>query len=72
MDRETGRVVAPGQIVHRVLLDVLLVDPLELLDGHHLALVADRVDRVLVSVRRLEQPALEIMNFSEIINQQRA
>ena len=64
MDRETSRVVAAGQVVHGGLLDALLVDPLELLDRHHLALVADRVDGVLVSVRRLEQPALEIINFS--------
>ena len=63
MDRETGRVVAPSQIVHGVLLDVLLVDPLELLDGHHLALVADCVDRVLIRVWGLEQAALQIMKL---------
>ena len=64
MDREAGRVVAPGQIVDGVLLDVLLVDPLELLDGHHLALVTDGVDGVLISVRGLEQAALQIMKLN--------
>ena len=64
VDRQTSRVIAPGQVVHGGLLDALLVDPLELLDRHHLALVADRVHGVLVSVRRLEQPALEIKDFS--------
>ena len=63
MDRETSRVVAAGQIVDGVLLDVLLVDPLELLDGHHLALVADGVHGVLIRVWRLEQAALQIMEL---------
>ena len=73
MNRETGRVVAAGQIVDGVLLDVLLVDPLELLDWHHLALVADGMDRVLICVWRLEQAALQIMELiselSEIYKQ---
>ena len=43
VDRETGGVIAAGQVVHGVLLDALLVQPLILLDRHHLALVADCV-----------------------------
>ena len=68
VDREAGGVIAAGQVVHGVLLDALLVEPLELLDRHHLALVADRVHGVLVRVRRLEQPALEIKKMFKLFN----
>ena len=61
---EARWVVGPGQVVARVgLLLLSPAHPAELLDGQHLALVGDRVHRVLVRVRGLEQAALEDVIF---------
>ena len=64
MDGESRGVVGSGQVVessHPGRLRLGLRGQLArvLLDREHLALVADRVHRVLVRVRRLEQPSLQ-------------
>ena len=57
---QSGGVVRSGQVVQRRLpLGLLRHHPGVLLDGQHVALVADGVHRVLVRVRRLEEPALQ-------------
>ena len=60
MHCESSRVVRASEVVKSpcLLLGVGL-EPGVLLDGQDLALVADCVHRVLVRVRRLEEPALQ-------------
>ena len=63
VDGEACRVVGAGEVVERPHPSCLRLglggeEAGVLLDRQHLALVADRVHRVLVRVRRLEQPAL--------------
>ena len=65
MDGESRRVVGSGQVVecsHPGCLRLGLggEEARVFLDREHLALVTDRVHRVLVRVRRLEQPSLQL------------
>ena len=66
VDSESSRIVGAGEVVKRPDLAPRLVLRLGgqharvFLDRQHLALVADRVHRVLVRVRRLEQPSLQL------------
>ena len=69
MDGESSRIVGAGEVVKRpdlapscLVLRLSGEDSRVLLDRQHLALVADRVHRVLVSVRRLEEPALKFFD----------
>ena len=74
MDGESSRIVGAGEVVKRpnlvapscLVLRLSGEHPRVFLDRQHLALVADRVHRVLVCVRRLEQPALKF--FDEVVS----
>ena len=72
VDSESSRIVGAGEVVKRPNLAPRFVLRLGgehtrvFLDRQHLALVADRVHRVLVRVRRLEQPALKF--FDEVVS----
>ena len=72
MDSESSRIVGAGEVVEspdlapRLVLRLGGEHPRVFLDRQHLALVADRVHRVLVRVRRLEQPALRF--FYEVVS----
>ena len=72
VDSESSRIVGASEVVKRPDLAPRLVlrlggqHPRVLLDRQHLALVADCVHRVLVRVRRLEEPALNF--FYEVVS----
>ena len=73
VDSESSRIVGAGEVVKRpnlapscLVLRLGGEDARVFLDRQHLALVADCVHRVLVSVRRLEQPALKF--FDEVVS----
>ena len=69
MDSESSRIVGAGEVIKRpdlvaprLVLRLGGEDARVFLDRQHLALVADCVHRVLVSVRRLEEPALKFFD----------